>query len=136
MIGIQWLQPNCVAGWGREGAAQSFPQEVDMKNVSHSSHLLFSLTGIVGVTQPRRVAATSIALKLITIHHFSFTPLSIYFLPTHTGIVGVTQPRRVAATSTAARVAAELGTPLGQLVGYQVCLWSCSERVNVCVWPV
>jgi HrpA-like RNA helicase len=45
-----------------------------------------------------------------------------------TGNVGVTQPRRVAATSTAARVAAELGTPLGQMVGYQVRL-----RVCICV---
>jgi ATP-dependent helicase HrpA len=35
-------------------------------------------------------------------------------------IIGVTQPRRIAATSVAARVASELGTPLGSDVGYQV----------------
>ena len=35
-------------------------------------------------------------------------------------MVGVTQPRRVAAISTATRVADELNTSLGQVVGYQV----------------
>ena len=35
-------------------------------------------------------------------------------------MVGVTQPRRVAAVSTATRVADELNTSLGQVVGYQV----------------
>lgn len=35
-------------------------------------------------------------------------------------MVAVTQPRRVAALSLAARVSEEVGTPLGQLVGYQV----------------
>jgi ATP-dependent RNA helicase DDX35 len=34
--------------------------------------------------------------------------------------VAVTQPRRIAATSVAARVAEELGTPLGQRVGYSI----------------
>ncbi|KAF2027667.1 P-loop containing nucleoside triphosphate hydrolase protein [Setomelanomma holmii] len=34
--------------------------------------------------------------------------------------IGVTQPRRIAATSVAARVAEELGTPLGQRVGYSI----------------
>ncbi|MDI3376408.1 ATP-dependent RNA helicase HrpA [Pseudomonas sp. V104_6] len=36
------------------------------------------------------------------------------------GLIAHTQPRRIAARSVAARVADELGTPLGGLVGYQV----------------
>ncbi|WP_145012489.1 ATP-dependent RNA helicase HrpA [Pseudomonas oryzihabitans] len=36
------------------------------------------------------------------------------------GLIGHTQPRRLAARSVAARVAEELGSPLGELVGYQV----------------
>jgi ATP-dependent helicase HrpA len=36
------------------------------------------------------------------------------------GLIGHTQPRRIAARSVASRVAEELGTPLGSLVGYQV----------------
>ncbi|MFF7708325.1 ATP-dependent RNA helicase HrpA [Pseudomonas sp. NPDC007930] len=36
------------------------------------------------------------------------------------GLIAHTQPRRIAARSVASRVAEELGTPLGQLVGYQV----------------
>ena len=40
--------------------------------------------------------------------------------PERAGAVGVTQPRRVAAVSTAERVAAELDSRLGQVVGYQV----------------
>jgi ATP-dependent helicase HrpA len=36
------------------------------------------------------------------------------------GMIGHTQPRRLAARTVAERVAAELGTPLGQAVGYQV----------------
>ena len=36
------------------------------------------------------------------------------------GLIGHTQPRRVAARSVAARIAEELKTPLGSLVGYQV----------------
>jgi ATP-dependent helicase HrpA len=35
-------------------------------------------------------------------------------------LIGVTQPRRIAATSVAARVAEELGSPLGTDVGYQI----------------
>jgi ATP-dependent helicase HrpA len=35
-------------------------------------------------------------------------------------LIGHTQPRRIAATSTAKRIADELGTPIGQDVGYQV----------------
>ena len=40
--------------------------------------------------------------------------------PERAGAIGVTQPRRVAAVSTAGRVAEELGSKLGDLVGYQV----------------
>jgi ATP-dependent helicase HrpA len=36
------------------------------------------------------------------------------------GLIGHTQPRRIAARSVGSRVADELGTPLGGLVGYQV----------------
>ncbi len=36
------------------------------------------------------------------------------------GLIGHTQPRRIAARSVAARIAEELGTPLGEQVGYQV----------------
>ncbi|AEE47820.1 ATP-dependent RNA helicase HrpA [Cellulomonas fimi] len=36
------------------------------------------------------------------------------------GQIGHTQPRRIAARSVAERIAEEVGTPLGQLVGYQV----------------
>ncbi len=36
------------------------------------------------------------------------------------GLIGHTQPRRIAARTMAARIASELGTPLGELVGYQV----------------
>ena len=40
--------------------------------------------------------------------------------PERAGAIGVTQPRRVAAISTAERVAAELDSRLGAVVGYQV----------------
>lgn len=36
------------------------------------------------------------------------------------GLIGHTQPRRLAARSVAARVAEELGTPLGEAVGYKI----------------
>ena len=36
------------------------------------------------------------------------------------GLIGHTQPRRIAATSTAKRIASELGTPLGENVGFQI----------------
>src|SRR5512141_1463027 len=35
-------------------------------------------------------------------------------------LIGHTQPRRIAASSTARRIAQELGTPLGEVVGYKV----------------
>ena len=37
-----------------------------------------------------------------------------------TGLIGHTQPRRIAARSTAARIAQELESELGQLVGYKI----------------
>ena len=43
--------------------------------------------------------------------------------PERAGAVGVTQPRRVAAISTAERVADELDSRLGQVVGYQASGW-------------
>ncbi|MGO4378577.1 ATP-dependent RNA helicase HrpA [Pseudoduganella sp. RAF19] len=36
------------------------------------------------------------------------------------GLIGHTQPRRIAASSTAKRIAVELGTPLGETVGFKV----------------
>jgi ATP-dependent helicase HrpA len=36
------------------------------------------------------------------------------------GMIGHTQPRRIAASSTAKRIAQELGTPLGEHVGFKV----------------
>jgi ATP-dependent helicase HrpA len=36
------------------------------------------------------------------------------------GLIGHTQPRRIAASSTAKRIAQELNSPLGELVGYKV----------------
>ncbi len=36
------------------------------------------------------------------------------------GLIGHTQPRRIAASSTAKRIAQELGTPLGEHVGFKV----------------
>ncbi|TAK90967.1 MAG: ATP-dependent RNA helicase HrpA [Burkholderiaceae bacterium] len=37
-----------------------------------------------------------------------------------TGLIGHTQPRRLAATATARRIAQELNTPLGEVIGYKV----------------
>lgn len=37
-----------------------------------------------------------------------------------TGLIGHTQPRRIAASATARRIADELGTPLGEIVGFKV----------------
>ncbi len=36
------------------------------------------------------------------------------------GLIGHTQPRRIAASSTAKRIAQELGSPLGEHVGFKV----------------
>jgi ATP-dependent RNA helicase DHX37/DHR1 len=38
----------------------------------------------------------------------------------HCGLIAVTQPRRIAATSCARRVAHEMGSPVGELVGFHV----------------
>ena len=37
-----------------------------------------------------------------------------------TGLIGHTQPRRIAATATARRIAAELDSPLGEVVGFKI----------------
>ena len=37
-----------------------------------------------------------------------------------TGLIGHTQPRRIAASATGRRIAEELGTPFGEVVGYKV----------------
>ena len=48
------------------------------------------------------------------------------------GRIGHTQPRRIAARAVAARIASELGTAIGQLVGYQVRFGdNCSEDTLV-----
>ena len=47
------------------------------------------------------------------------------------GQIGCTQPRRIAATSVAARVAQELDTPLGEVVGYKVRF---NDRVKRTSW--
>jgi hypothetical protein len=41
-------------------------------------------------------------------------------LPGKGRLIGHTQPRRIAATSVAKRIAEELNTPLGEVVGYKV----------------
>ena len=48
-------------------------------------------------------------------------------LPIH-GMIGITQPRRVAATTLATRVSKEVGTNLGDLVGYNVRFDEISSR--------
>lgn len=45
--------------------------------------------------------------------------LALLARPAARGLVGVTQPRRLAAMAMARRLADEVGTPLGQAVGYQ-----------------
>lgn len=45
--------------------------------------------------------------------------LALLARPSARGLVGVTQPRRLAAMAMARRLADEVGTPLGQAVGYQ-----------------
>lgn len=47
------------------------------------------------------------------------------------GLIGVTQPRRVAAIASAQRVANELGTQLGSLVGYQVAYTQPSSAIQL-----
>jgi ATP-dependent RNA helicase DHX37/DHR1 len=47
------------------------------------------------------------------------------------GAIGITQPRRVAAVSTATRVAEELGTKLGDVVGYQAGVTPCSLALRI-----
>ena len=48
------------------------------------------------------------------------------------GLIGHTQPRRIAARTVATRIASEVGSPLGDLVGYQVrFVENVSERTAV-----
>jgi len=46
------------------------------------------------------------------------------------GLIGHTQPRRIAASSVAKRIAAELNTPLGDVVGYNADPAACLEIVR------
>ena len=45
-------------------------------------------------------------------------------------MIGCTQPRRVAAMSVAKRVADEMGTPLGDEVGYSIRFEDCTSEVG------
>ena len=54
--------------------------------------------------------------------------------PERAGAVGVTQPRRVAAISTAERVADELDSRLGQVVGYQASGWWAKAQRAAVLW--
>lgn len=49
----------------------------------------------------------------------------------HGGLIGCTQPRRVAAMSVAARVADEMGTKLGQSVGYSIRFEDCTSEKTI-----
>lgn len=46
------------------------------------------------------------------------------------GLIGCTQPRRVAAMSVAKRVSDEMGTKLGDTVGYAIRFEDCTSEVN------
>lgn len=47
------------------------------------------------------------------------------------GMIGCTQPRRVAAMSVAKRVSDEMGTQLGEEVGYAIRFEDCTSEVSV-----
>jgi len=47
------------------------------------------------------------------------------------GMIGCTQPRRVAAMSVAKRVSDEMGTELGQQVGYAIRFEDCTCEVSI-----
>jgi pre-mRNA-splicing factor ATP-dependent RNA helicase DHX38/PRP16 len=49
----------------------------------------------------------------------------------HYGMIGCTQPRRVAAMSVAKRVSDEMGTHLGEEVGYAIRFEDCTSEVRV-----
>ena len=93
----------------RDGSAVSFPPELPISSrvadiaraiAAHQVVIVAGATGSGKTTQlPKIALAMGRGLEKI---------------------IGVTQPRRIAATSVAARVASELGTPLGSDVGYQV----------------
>jgi pre-mRNA-splicing factor ATP-dependent RNA helicase DHX38/PRP16 len=48
----------------------------------------------------------------------------------HYGMIGCTQPRRVAAMSVAKRVSDEMGTHLGEEVGYAIRFEDCTSEVS------
>jgi pre-mRNA-splicing factor ATP-dependent RNA helicase DHX38/PRP16 len=48
----------------------------------------------------------------------------------HYGMIGCTQPRRVAAMSVAKRVSDEMGTHLGEEVGYAIRFEDCTSEVR------
>lgn len=50
---------------------------------------------------------------------------------TNTGMIACTQPRRVAAMSVAKRVSDEMGTDLGQQVGYAIRFEDCTSEVRI-----
>lgn len=47
------------------------------------------------------------------------------------GLIGCTQPRRVAAMSVAKRVSDEMGTKLGETVGYAIRFEDCTSEVRI-----
>lgn len=49
----------------------------------------------------------------------------------HYGMIGCTQPRRVAAMSVAKRVSDEMGTHLGEEVGYAIRFEDCTSEVSL-----
>lgn len=49
---------------------------------------------------------------------------------TKNGVIACTQPRRVAAMSVAKRVSDEMGTPLGEEVGYAIRFEDCTSEVH------
>lgn len=52
------------------------------------------------------------------------------------GMIACTQPRRVAAMSVAKRVSDEMGTVLGEEVGYAIRFEDCTSEVNCSLYPI
>lgn len=52
------------------------------------------------------------------------------------GMIGCTQPRRVAAMSVAKRVSDEMGTELGQEVGYAIRFEDCTSEVSLMILEI
>ncbi|KHN74692.1 Putative ATP-dependent RNA helicase DHX33 [Toxocara canis] len=77
--------------------------------------------GMIAITQPRRVAAVTLARRVATEMNTELGELICYEEGLHgDGMIAITQPRRVAAVTLARRVATEMNTELGELVGYKV----------------